>query len=48
MAISSLGQELRRALVLVLHRSDEPYVMPVAAKPEAPHAHWKPLGLCAK
>lgn len=45
MAISSLGPDLRRAVVLVLHRSDEPYVMPVAAKPEA---HWKPLGLCAK
>ncbi len=48
MAISSMGTELRRAVVLVLHRSDEPYAMAVDAKPDAPHAHWKPLGLCSK
>lgn len=47
MAIASLGPDLRRAVVLVLHRSDEPYVMPVNSKPDAPHAHWEPKGLCA-
>ncbi|MEP7247403.1 MAG: hypothetical protein ABI885_27480, partial [Gammaproteobacteria bacterium] len=47
MAIASLGPELRRTVVLVLHRSDEPYVMPVNAKPDSPHAHWEPKGLCA-
>lgn len=46
MAISSLGNDTRRAVVLVLHRSAEPYVMPVDSKPDAPHAHWKPRGLC--
>jgi quercetin dioxygenase-like cupin family protein len=47
MAISSLGTELRRALVLVLHRSGEPYVMRVNSTGDAPHAQWKPQGLCA-
>jgi len=46
MAISSLGRELRRTLVLVLHRSDEPYSMPVDARADAPNAQWKPRGLC--
>ena len=48
MAISSLGSDLRRTLVLVLHRSDEPYTMPVDAKADAPHAQWKPRGLCER
>lgn len=47
MAISSLGPDTRRAIVLILHRSDEPYSMPVGARPELPHSHWKPQGLCA-
>ena len=46
MAISSLGTETRRAVVLVLHRSDQPYVLPVNAGADAPHAHWTPRGLC--
>lgn len=48
MAISSLGPDLRRAVVLVLHKSDQPYVMPVDAQPDAPHAHWTPAGLCSR
>ena len=48
MAISSLGTDTRRAVVLVLHRTGEPYVMPVDAQPDAPHAHWKPQGLCSR
>lgn len=48
MAISSLGTELRRAVVLILHRSAENYVLPVASSADAPHAHWKPQGLCPK
>jgi quercetin dioxygenase-like cupin family protein len=47
-AISSSGPDTRRAVVLVLHRSDEPYVMPVASNPNLPHAHWEPKGLCRK
>jgi hypothetical protein len=47
MAIASLGAELRRAVVLVLHRSSEPYVMRVDSTPDAPHAHWQPKGLCS-
>jgi quercetin dioxygenase-like cupin family protein len=47
MAISSLGPDTRRALVLVLHRTSERYVMPVDATPAAPHAHWRPKGLCS-
>jgi hypothetical protein len=46
MAISSYGPDTRKAVALVLHRSDEPYAMAVGAKPDAPHAHWKPQGLC--
>ena len=48
MAISSLGTDTRRTVVLVLHRSNEPYVMPVDSSPEAPHVHWIPKGLCPK
>jgi hypothetical protein len=48
MAIASLGSDTRRAVVLILHRSGEPYSMPVDARPDAPHAHWKPKGLCSK
>ena len=48
MAISSLGPDLRRTVVMVLHRSSEPYVMPVDSKADAPHAHWKPRGVCPK
>jgi hypothetical protein len=47
MAIFSLGPDTRRALVLVLHRTSERYVMPVDATPDAPHAHWRPKGLCS-
>lgn len=46
MAIASYGPDTRRAVVLILHRSDEPYSMPVDAPPHAPHAHWTPKGLC--
>jgi len=48
MAIASLGTETRRAVVLVLHRSREPYVMPVGSPSDAPHAHWTSKGLCPK
>jgi len=48
MAIASLGPDLRRTVVLVLHRSSEPYVMPVDSKADAPHSHWTPRGLCPK
>jgi|GEM_PF-562151 len=48
MAIASLGPETRRAVVLVLHRSKEPYVMPVDSPSDAPHAHWTSKGLCPK
>jgi hypothetical protein len=47
MSIASLGTETRRAIVLVLHRTGQPYVMPVGTPPDAPHAHWTPKGLCA-
>jgi quercetin dioxygenase-like cupin family protein len=46
MTISSLGSDTRRAMVLILHRSDEPSVMAIDANADAPHAHWKPKGLC--
>lgn len=46
MAIASYGPDTRRAVVLILHRSDEAYSMPVGAPPGAPHAHWTPKGLC--
>jgi quercetin dioxygenase-like cupin family protein len=50
MSISAVGSETRRALVLVLHPSAEPYSMSVddPRRPGAPHSHWKPQGLCAK
>lgn len=48
MGIASLGNETRRAVVLVLHRSSEPYVAPVDATADAPHAHWRPQGLCPR
>lgn len=48
MAIASLGNDTRRAVVLVLHRSSEPYVMPVSSPSDAPHAHWTSKGLCPK
>jgi len=48
MAIASLGTETRRAVVLILHRSGEPYAMPVGARPDAPHANWTPKGLCSQ
>ena len=50
MAISSVGAETRRALVLILHRSSEPYSMAVDDHRShgAPHSDWKPQGLCAK
>lgn len=50
MAISSVGAGTRRALVLILHRSDQPYSMAVDDHRShgAPHSDWKPQGLCAK
>jgi hypothetical protein len=50
MSISAVGPETRRALVLVLHPSAEPYSMSVddPQRPGAPHSHWKPQGLCPK
>ena len=50
MRISAVGAETRRALVLVLHPSAEPYSMGVddPRRPGAPHSHWKPRGLCPK
>src|SRR5215510_14953530 len=49
MAISSVGAETRRALVLILHRSAEPYSMKVDDHRShgAPHSDWEPRGLCA-
>jgi hypothetical protein len=46
MAISSFGPDTRRAVFMVLHPSEMPYVMPIAARPDSPHAQWKPKGLC--
>jgi hypothetical protein len=50
MAISSVGAETRRALVLIFHRSDQPFSMAVDDHRShgAPHSDWKPQGLCAK
>ena len=47
MAISDLGTEIRRTVLLVLHPSSEPY-MPIEdpGNPGAPHSHWRPRGLC--
>ncbi|MEO8480777.1 MAG: hypothetical protein ABI634_01120 [Acidobacteriota bacterium] len=47
MAIGGLGTDTRRAVVLILHRTGEPYSMAVDALPDAPHAHWMPKGLCS-
>ena len=47
MAIAGFGSELRRSVVLIFHRSNQPLVQPVDSSPDAPHAHWKPRGLCA-
>jgi quercetin dioxygenase-like cupin family protein len=48
MAISSVGRDTRRALVLVLHRSDQPYSMAVDdhGSHGAPHAQWTPRATC--
>ena len=48
MAISAIGPRTRRALVLILHRSDEAFSMPVPHQTHtgAPFADWKPRGLC--
>jgi hypothetical protein len=48
MAIAGVGNETRRTVFLVLHRSGEPYSMPVGAQPDAPHAHWTAKGLCSR
>jgi quercetin dioxygenase-like cupin family protein len=50
MAISSVGRETRRALVLILHRSDQPYSMAVDDHRShgAPHAQWTPQAKCPK
>jgi hypothetical protein len=47
MAISSFGPDTRRAVFMVLHRSDQPNVLPVNVSTDAPYAQWKPKGLCA-
>jgi quercetin dioxygenase-like cupin family protein len=48
MAISAVGPKTRRALVLILFRSDERYSMPVHHQTHAgsAFADWKPKGLC--
>jgi quercetin dioxygenase-like cupin family protein len=50
MAVSSVGSEVRRTVLLVLHPSSEPYTMAIddPKSPGAPHSHWKPRGLCPK
>ena len=50
MAISAMGPETRRSLVLILHKSDLPFSMDVddVQAPGAPHSHWRPKGLCPK
>lgn len=50
MAISSVGRETRRALVLILHRSDQPYSMAVEDHRGhgVPHARWTPQATCPK
>ena len=50
MAISSVGRDTRRALVLILHRSDQPYSMAVDYHRShgAPHAQWTPRATCPK
>ena len=48
MAVSGVGSETRRTVVLILHPSSEPYSMAIddPRSPGAPHSHWKPRGLC--
>jgi quercetin dioxygenase-like cupin family protein len=48
MAISDVGTETRRTVLLVLHPSSEPYSAPIddGRNPGAPHSHWRPRGLC--
>jgi quercetin dioxygenase-like cupin family protein len=48
MAVSGVGLETRRTVLLVLHPSSEPYSMAIddPRMPGAPHSHWKPRGLC--
>jgi hypothetical protein len=48
MAISDLGSEVRRTVLLVLHPSKQPYTMKIddPRSPDSPHSHWKPVGLC--
>ncbi len=50
MAISSVGRDTRRALVLILHRTDQPYSMAVDDHRShgAPHAQWTPQATCPK
>jgi quercetin dioxygenase-like cupin family protein len=50
MAVSGVGSDIRRTVLLVLHPSSEPYTMAIddPKSPEAPHSHWKPRGLCPK
>jgi quercetin dioxygenase-like cupin family protein len=48
MAVSGVGSETRRTVLLVLHPSSEPYSKAIddPRSPGAPHSHWKPRGLC--
>jgi hypothetical protein len=50
MSIANVGPDTRRALVLILHRSGEPYSMHIddPRSSGAPHSPWKPQGLCPK
>lgn len=50
MAISDLGTEIRRTVLLVLHPSSKPWNTPIEdpGNPGAPHSHWRPRGLCPK
>jgi hypothetical protein len=50
MAISSVGGDTRRALVLVLHRSHQPYTMAVHdhRRRGVPHAQWTPQATCPR
>lgn len=50
MTISSVGRDRRRAPVLILHRSDQPYSMAVDDHRShgAPHGQWTPQAACPK
>jgi hypothetical protein len=50
MAVSEVGSETRRSVLLILHPSSEPYSMAIddPRSPGAPNSHWKPRGLCPK